>query len=106
VFTPLFLVFPTLNYWADCLDHAGLTDNEDDLDASRNMLAPKMLRVLFFPRNDCFHLVHHLFPQVPARHLDKGHDLLAKDEVYSSRHNAVRTPRGKDQPQEVLVGTD
>jgi len=90
VLIPLFYVFPTLNFWTDCLDHAGLVGEKDELKASRNVLAPGPLRLLFFPRNDCYHLVHHLFPQVPARHLDTAHEELSKDASYSGQHLAVR----------------
>lgn len=88
---PYVLIFSSLNYWADCMDHAGLVHGEDDLDASRNMLAPSPLRWLFFPRNDCYHLVHHLFPHVPARHLGATHAVLETDDLYRSRRNAVRS---------------
>ena len=90
VIVPLFYVFPTLNYWADCMDHAGVVGAEDELEASRNVLAPRPIRVLFFPRNDCFHLVHHLFPQVPARHLETAHRELCADPEYRSQPLAVR----------------
>lgn len=88
VILPLFYVFPTLNFWTDCLDHAGLVGKEDELEASRNVLAPAPVRLLFFPRNDCFHLVHHLFPQVPARHLHVAHEELCKDPEYRSQPTA------------------
>ena len=87
---PLFYIYPTLNYWTDCLDHAGLVGATDELEASRNVLAPALVRWLFFPRNDCYHLVHHLFPQVPARHLDYAHAELCKDPDYSRQPCAVR----------------
>ena len=93
--TILFVVFPyvlfytALNYWADCLDHAGLVQHGDDLFASRNILAPTWFAVLFFPRNDHYHLVHHLFPNVPARHLPDVHDKLLDDTLYRSAENAV-----------------
>ena len=83
------IAYSSLNYWADCLDHAGIVGTQDDIAASRNILAPLPLRVLFFPRNDCFHLVHHLFPHVPARHLETSHRILVQDELYSTRPNAV-----------------
>jgi fatty acid desaturase len=89
---PFVLVYSALNYWADCLDHAGIVSSGDDLTSSRNVIAPRLVRWLFFPRNDCFHLVHHLFPHVPARHLTATHDLLSKDAVYSAQPNAVRGP--------------
>ena len=85
---PYGYIFPTINYWMDCIDHAGLVGKEDDLDASRNVSVPWALRGLLFPRSDCYHLVHHLFPQVPAQHLGKTHAILGEDPVYRSRANA------------------
>ncbi|MEE9388221.1 MAG: fatty acid desaturase [Paracoccaceae bacterium] len=90
VLIPLFYLFPTFNYWTDCLDHAGVVGSEDELESSRNVLAPKFLRPLLFPRNDCFHLVHHLFPQVPARHLSTVHDELCNDPIYQEQKLAVQ----------------
>jgi len=87
---PFVFVYSALNYWADCLDHAGIVSADDDLDSSRNVLAPRVIRWLMFPRNDCFHLVHHLFPHVPARHLAATHAALTDDRLYRSRSNAVR----------------
>lgn len=87
---PFVFVYSALMYWADCMDHAGLVPTDDDLEASRNLLAPRLLRWMFFPRNDCFHLVHHLFPHIPARHLETSHKALLEDEIYLSRENAVR----------------
>ena len=89
VLLPLFYVFPTLNFWTDCLDHAGLVGETDELRASRNVLAPKFLRAVFFPRNDSYHLIHHLFPNVPARHFDKVHARLCEDTEYGQEPLAV-----------------
>ncbi|MEM6636965.1 MAG: fatty acid desaturase [Pseudomonadota bacterium] len=96
VILPYSLVYSTLNYWADCMDHAGLIEGDDDLESSRNILAPFPLRALFFPRYDCFHLVHHLFPQVPARHLETTHFVLVQDEIYQSKQNAVGGAAGPE----------
>ncbi len=90
VIVPFMFFYSALNYWADCLDHAGIVASDEELEASRNINAPKLVRWLFFPRNDCFHLVHHLFPHIPARHLETSHYTLAEEEVYRSRPNAVR----------------
>lgn len=86
---PFVAIYTALNYWADCLDHAGLVPTEEDLEGSRNVLAPRFLSWLFFPRNDGYHLVHHLFPNVPARHLPTAHQALLEDTVYRSAPNAV-----------------
>ena len=90
VVLPLFYVFPTINFWTYCLDHAGLVGEEDELAASRNVLAPAPIQFLFFPRHDCYHLVHHLFPQVPAQHLKQAHERLCEDPEYRSQPLAVQ----------------
>ena len=91
VILPLFYIFPTLNFWTDCLDHAGLVGAKDEIEASRNVLAPTLVRLLFFPRNDSYHLVHHLFPQIPARHLHLAHRELSNDPSYRRLPSAVRS---------------
>jgi fatty acid desaturase len=91
---PFVLVYSALNYWADCIDHAGLITGPDELDKSRNFRVPRPISLLFFPRNDCFHLVHHLFPQVPARHLEATHELLSQDEIYRTNKNACAGWKG------------
>lgn len=98
---PFVFVYSALNYWADCLDHAGIVATGDDLTASRNILAPGPLRWMFFPRNDCYHLVHHLFPHIPARYLGQSHALLTSDALYAAQPNAVRGAR--DRKEEVLI---
>ncbi|WP_159441648.1 fatty acid desaturase family protein [Roseivivax lentus] len=93
VFMPWFYVFPTINFWTDCIDHAGLVGEQDALAASRNVLASTPVQVLFFPRHDCYHLVHHLFPQVPAQHLKDAHEQLCEDPDYANQPLAVRPVR-------------
>lgn len=94
IIVPFVFIYSALMYWADCMDHAGLVPSEDDLVSSRNLLAPNVLRWLFFPRNDCFHLVHHLFPHIPARYLEDSHKTLLDDHLYVSKTNAVRGLKG------------
>jgi fatty acid desaturase len=85
VWLPFLWVFTAINYWTDCIDHGGIVGNEDELDASRNLVVPKMLRAILFPRNDCFHLVHHLFPLIPANHLEACHNELLHNRSYNQR---------------------
>ena len=104
VFIPFVLLYSALNYWTDCMDHAGLIESDDELEASRNIVAPGSLRWLLFPRSDCFHLVHHLFPQVPARHLESCHQLLEWDEEYVAHPNASsRQKNGRQNRPSVAV---
>lgn len=89
VWLPFVWVYSAINYWTDCIDHGGLVGSGDELDSSRNFLVPRQLRVLLFPRNDCYHLVHHLFPQVPARHYDACHEQLLTHPEYRARAEAT-----------------
>lgn len=79
---PFVWAFSAINYWTDCVDHAGLLQKNDELYKSRNFILNRALRSVFFPRNDCYHLVHHLFPSVPAHHMERAHEILLGDEVY------------------------
>lgn len=82
VLLPVLWIYPGLNYWADCIDHAGILDREDPLESSRNWIAPASIRWFLFPRNDCFHLIHHLFPNVPSQHFEDIHAILMQDPAY------------------------
>ena len=94
VFLPFLWVYPAINYLTDCVDHGGLIDAGNELEASRNLPVPKQLRVLLFPRNDCYHLVHHLFPQVPTDHLGACHERLLSHPEYRARAGAPVLGRG------------
>ncbi len=85
VWLPYVFMYSAINYWTDCIDHGGLVHSDDELDASRNVALPMPLRTLLFPRNDCFHLVHHLFPQIPSRHLEACHNRLMSHPEYRTR---------------------
>ena len=82
VIIPFAWIFSSVNYWTDCVDHAGVITKSDALEQSRNINIPKWLRVVFFPRNDSFHLVHHLFPGIPSMHYDAAHEILMEDARY------------------------
>lgn len=92
VVIPFLWIFTAINYWTDCIDHGGIIGSDDELEASRNMILPKALRVFLFPRNDCYHLIHHLFPNVPAQHLEVCHDLLLENTAYRETQNIDKVP--------------
>ena len=95
VWVPFVWVYSAINFWTDCVDHGGLVQSGGELDSSRNCLMPKQLGAVLFPRNDYYHLVHHLFPQVPTHHLADCHtrllthpDYLARSEGSPARDSA------------------
>lgn len=85
VWIPFLWIFTAINYWMDCIDHAGLVDAGDELEASRNIVLPKPIHILLFPRNDGYHLIHHLFPQVPTHHFATCHEKLLASSDYRAR---------------------
>ena len=101
VLVPVLWVYPGLNYWADCIDHAGILDREDPLESSRNWIVPVWARWLLFPRNDCYHLIHHLFPNVPSEHFENCHAMLMQEPAY--RRVNSKTPTVQAGPSGILV---
>ena len=92
VLLPYATTFQIVNYWQDALDHAGVIVNDDELYQSRNSVVEnRLIRSALFPRNDCYHLVHHLFPQVAVADLPALHRLLMRDDAYAAlEHNMAR----------------
>jgi fatty acid desaturase len=85
VLIPFFWIYSALNYWTDVVDHGGLLETGDELEASRNIILPRAIRAILFPRNDCYHLIHHLFPHVPVEHFDQVHEELMEHPAYRER---------------------
>jgi len=86
VFLPYAWIYTAINYWTDCIDHGGILTESEEIDAARNFIVPKPLRLVLFPRNNCYHLLHHLYPSVPSQHFDHCHELLLLDPAYSEVH--------------------
>jgi fatty acid desaturase len=83
---PYATAYQVFRYWSDAVDHAGALSNHDELDRARNHVhrwAP--VNWLLFPRDDQFHLVHHLFPSVPTGSLATLHRVLLADPSYAGR---------------------
>jgi fatty acid desaturase len=78
VAVPFFIVLPSINYWTDCVDHSGILHGADEIDRSRNFIVSAPLRLLFFPRNDHWHLIHHLMPFLAPRQFFVAHAELSR----------------------------
>lgn len=100
IFIPFVWIFSAINYWTDCVDHAGLLQKDDELFKSRNFTMNKILRSVLFPRNDCYHLVHHLFPSIPAQHMEKAHEKLLENHSYAAACETNKARVGKLAPAE------
>jgi fatty acid desaturase len=87
------LVFLALHRFViDIVDHGGIyAANVDELYKSRNfIIGDAVLREIVFPRNDCYHLIHHLYPYLPVASFGEAHALLMEDQEYRDlRHRAT-----------------
>lgn len=83
---PYVTAYQVVRYWSDAADHAGALGAAEELHRSRNHILPvAALNWIAQPRQDHFHLVHHLFPAVPVRDLARVHALLLGDPAYAAR---------------------
>lgn len=93
---PYATAYQVVRYWSDAADHAAALHAGEELHRSRNhILAVEPLNWIAQPRQDQFHLVHHLFPAVPVRDLARVHALLLDDPAYAARDHrftAVLSP--------------
>lgn len=86
---PYFAAYQVIRYWSDAVDHAGVIGEADEFHRSRNHIFRwGLLNRVIFPRNDQYHLTHHLFPAVPTTAQGRVHALLLKDPEYADRPHA------------------
>ncbi|KAB8029983.1 fatty acid desaturase family protein [Fluviispira multicolorata] len=92
-----FLIIPFLSSYqmlkllSDYLDHGAIYFKEKVEFKSRNhIFSISFLNWIFFPRSDCYHLVHHLHPSVPTTQLAKKHaEIMKNDNEYQRRRHHI-----------------
>jgi len=92
----LFYIFPYLTSYqifklfSDIVDHDFLYKNIKIRNRSRNhIFANTFLNWLIFPRNDAYHLIHHLYPSVAVSAYPKLHkNLLKKNYAYAIKNHS------------------
>lgn len=91
IILPFVTSYQIMKLFSDFLDHGGLYFNERDEKKTRNhYFSFKPLNWVFFPRNDCFHLIHHLYPNIPTIMLFEKHKQLLKETTeYSKRRHCI-----------------
>jgi fatty acid desaturase len=86
---PYFVAYQVVRYWSDAVDHAGIIGEQDEFYRTRNHIFRwGLINRIIFPRNDQYHLVHHLFPAVPTTRQGHVHAILMKDPEYADRPHA------------------
>jgi fatty acid desaturase len=92
--TPYLGTYQIMRFWSDAADHAGLMTEPTEFDRARNhCLRFAALNWLLLPRNDQYHLVHHLFPTVPISGLPALHALLMQADEYRARSHGLDVSR-------------
>lgn len=92
------VVVPFLRFIIDLVDHGGLYRAElEEMYKSRNFIVSNpVLRWMLFPRNDCYHLIHHLYPYLPVASFGEVHEILMEDPDYRAlRHLATHRSGGR-----------
>jgi len=97
VLLPVFVFVPTITYIMDVMDHGGLLGNSNIAERARNYTTDStVVNFIFFPHYDAYHLVHHLFPELPTRLLPHCHKVLLENESeYATLPHSLKYLRNK-----------
>jgi fatty acid desaturase len=74
-----------MRFLAEVSEHMGL-EWTTEFGTTRNKLGWVQDHIMH-PHGDGYHLVHHLYPQIPHHNLPKAHQLLMQDPVYREKGN-------------------
>ncbi len=83
-FTAKATAFHGISMWRELCDHFGLQPG-GVFSYTRDIRASGLLRWLVHPRNDCYHLTHHLLPTVPYYRLRAAQACFSRTQIYSSQ---------------------
>jgi fatty acid desaturase len=93
LFLPYLTAYQWMKIFSDSADHLFLYGKQNTLERSRNHLLPTtLLNWIIFPRNDAYHLLHHLFPSMPTHHYPKAHKQLLQHPWYASLSHQFLSP--------------
>ena len=81
--SPAFIFYPVLCVWSDIADHCMNSNSAErplSFERSRNHIFKiDILKFIFFPRIDAYHLVHHLNPSKPVLLYPQIHRTMLKE---------------------------
>jgi fatty acid desaturase len=87
---PYATAYQVIRYWSDALDHADLLSSNDEFLRTRNHIHRwSLVNWFLFPRDDQYHLVHHLFPKAPTRSHARLHSALLSSPAYAGRDHSL-----------------
>lgn len=91
IIIPFFTSYQIMKLFSDFLDHGGLYFNaKNELKTRNHYFSINILNWIFFPRNDSFHLIHHMYPNLPTKKFITKHKTLLKENTnYSKRRHCI-----------------
>ena len=75
-----------IRIFAEFLDHSGL-DSKDVISFTRNLPHKGILRFIFHPNCDTYHIAHHLYPKIPHYNLAEADRILTARVDYTFAHH-------------------
>lgn len=105
---PAVFVLPLLGIVRSVAEHFGLS-YLDELNSARDVKGNYIERAFFGPVGICFHLTHHLFPEVPRYRLERIHNCLAEFTDFGRRakiNNSYILPTAESLDSDVIVRSD
>ncbi|MGZ6471570.1 MAG: fatty acid desaturase family protein [Bdellovibrio sp.] len=83
----LYCSFPLIRFLGDTFDHGELVVSEAQLQTRNQIGFSKVIYMFLFPLNDQYHLVHHIYQNIPADQLGRAHEsLMSISKTYCSFH--------------------
>ncbi|XAO96109.1 fatty acid desaturase family protein [Bacillus subtilis subsp. subtilis] len=79
---PYITVLQVIRYYAEMSEHAGLIQGDNQFKKTRNVFGNKLFLKFMYPHHDHYHLIHHLFPNIPHYNLPKAHKILMRESLY------------------------
>lgn len=105
---PAIFVLPVLGIVRSVAEHFGLSYS-DELNSARDVRGNFLERAFFGPVGICFHLTHHLFPEVPRYRLERVHICLVKFTDFADRakiSSSYILPIARSLHSDVVSGLD
>lgn len=85
-FTSKITSYHIIRIVAEFLDHSGLK-NDSIINFSRNLPHKGLIRFIFHPNCDTFHIIHHLYPKIPHYNLKRADVYVSKSKDYLNAHH-------------------
>jgi fatty acid desaturase len=90
-FIPLFTTAVWIGLFVQLAEHYPLMELPftDAIFVSRNRILSPWLNFYIGTHYEGYHLIHHLFPELPIWRMEEAHQILMQDPIYASLHQEI-----------------